>query len=54
MLKDVMARGRRLKKVVVIWKLKSKMLLHHNKQLGSKMLIHYNQDLGNKILLHQN
>jgi hypothetical protein len=53
MLKVVMARGKKLKKVV-IRKLISKMLLHQNRQLGSKMLIHYNQDLGSKLLLHQN
>ncbi len=30
------------KKVIVIWKFRSKMLFHHNRQLGNKMLIHYN------------
>jgi hypothetical protein len=54
MLKVVMARGRRLKKGGGDWKLTSKMLFHHNRQLGSKMLIHYNRDLGSKMLLYQN
>jgi hypothetical protein len=34
--------------LVVIWKLKSKMLFHHNQQLGSKMLFHQNQELMNQ------
>jgi hypothetical protein len=31
MLKVIMDRGKRLKKVLVIWKLKNKMLLHENR-----------------------
>jgi hypothetical protein len=54
MLKVVMARGKKLKKVVLIWKFKSKILFHHNRQLGNKMLIHYNQDVGSKMLFHYN
>jgi hypothetical protein len=42
------------KNLVVIWKLKIKVLLDQNQQLGSKMLFHYNWDLESKMLLHQN
>jgi hypothetical protein len=42
MLRVVMAIGKKLKKVVMIWKFRSKMLIHYNWELGNKMLFHHN------------